>query len=82
MTREEFLLQIDEILGLSAGTLRGDEKLEDLENWDSTSLITFIALADSAAGVNVSPAQVVNCQTVADLLRVARVDSSQSAQSA
>ena len=33
MTREEFLLEIDEILGLRAGTLRGDERLEELENW-------------------------------------------------
>jgi acyl carrier protein len=78
MTREEFLLQMDEILGLPSGTLRGDEKLEELENWDSTSLITFIALADSNAGVMVSPAQVVNCTTVADLLRVARVDTQSS----
>ena len=60
---------MDEILGLPAGTLRGNEKLEELENWDSTSLITFIALADSTAGVNVSPAQIVTCFTVADLLR-------------
>jgi hypothetical protein len=82
MTRDEFLLQMDEILGLPAGTLRGNEKLEELENWDSTSLITFIALADSAAGVNVSPAQVVDCLTVADLLRVARVEISSTVQSA
>ena len=82
MKRQEFLLQMDDILGLPAGTLRGNEKLEDLENWDSTSLITFIALADSSAGVNVSPDQVVNCLTVADLLRVARVDGSPVAQSA
>ena len=74
MTRNEFLLQMDEILGFPSGTLRGHEKLEELENWDSTSLITFIALAGSNAGVNISPAQVVNCLTVADLLRLARVD--------
>jgi len=75
MTRNEFLLQMDDILGLQSGTLRGDEKLEDLENWDSTSLITFIALADSNAGVAVSPAQVANCTTVSDLLRLARVEN-------
>ena len=45
-----FLLEIDEILGLRAGTLRGDEKLEDLQNWDSTALIRlFIALAESVS---------------------------------
>jgi hypothetical protein len=74
MTRDQFLLEMDEILGLSAGTLRGEEKLEELENWDSTSLITFIALADANSGVSVSPAQIVNCATVADLLRLARAE--------
>jgi acyl carrier protein len=75
MTRDEFLSQMDEILGLPAGTLRGDEKLEELENWDSTSLITFIALAESNAGVSISPARVVNCFTVGDLLRLAQAES-------
>jgi len=70
---------MDDILGLPEGTLRGNEKLEELENWDSTSLITLIALADSSAGVNISPAQVVNCLTVADLLRVARIEGSAGA---
>ncbi len=48
MSRKEFLLQMDEILGLRAGTLRGDEKLEDLQNWDSTALIGMVVLAEAA----------------------------------
>lgn len=75
MTRNEFLLQMDEILGQPAGTLRGEEKLEELENWDSTSLITLIALADTNNGVRISPSQIVNCSTVADLLRLAGADN-------
>jgi hypothetical protein len=71
MTRDEFLLEMDDILGLPAGTLRGGEKLEELENWDSTSLITLIALADTSNGRRISPAQIVNCSTVGDLLRLA-----------
>ena len=78
MTRDEFLLEMDEILGLPSGTLRGHEKLEELENWDSTSLITFIALADANSGVSVSPAQIVNCSTVTDLLKLARAEGSPS----
>ena len=74
MTRKEFLLEMDEILGLRAGTLRGDEKLEDLENWDSTSLISLIVLAETSNGVHISPEQVVGCSTVADLLRLAKVE--------
>jgi acyl carrier protein len=78
MTRKEFLLEMDEILGLRAGTLRGDEKLDDLQNWDSTALIGLIVLAESANDTQISPDQVVDCSTVADLLRLAQVDGSSS----
>ncbi|HEY6446869.1 MAG TPA: hypothetical protein VIY53_10445 [Acidobacteriaceae bacterium] len=74
MTRQEFLLEMDEILGLRAGTLRGDEKLDDLQNWDSTALVGLIVLAENANQTNISPDQVVGCSTVADLLRLANVD--------
>ena len=74
--RNEFLLQMDEILDLPAGTLRGDEKLEELTNWDSTSLITFIAMAESTNGVSISPGEIVTCSTVADLLQLAQVERS------
>jgi acyl carrier protein len=74
MNRNEFLLQMDEILDLPAGTLRGNENLEDLTNWDSTSLITFIAMAETNNGVTISPGQIVTCCTVADLLHLAQVE--------
>jgi hypothetical protein len=74
MTREEFLLEMDEILGLRAGTLRGNEKLEELERWDSTALISLLVLAETNNSAQISPDQVVGCSTVADLLRLAQVD--------
>jgi acyl carrier protein len=74
MTRDEFLLEMDSILQLPAGTLRGPEKLDELNSWDSTALITLIVLAEDNTGVRISPSQVVNCTTVGDLLRLARVD--------
>ena len=76
MNRNEFLLQMDEILDLPVGTLRGNEQLEELTNWDSTSLITFIAMAETNNGVNISPGQIVTCSTVADLLQLAQVERS------
>ena len=78
MSRDEFLLQMDEILDLPAGTLRGHERLEELQNWDSTSLITFIAMAESNNGVSISPRQIVTCSTVADLLRLAQAEGTSS----
>ena len=74
MTRDEFLLEMDNILELPAGTLRGHEKLEDLSNWDSTALITLLVLAESNNSPHISPSQIVNCSTVGDLLRLARVE--------
>jgi acyl carrier protein len=78
MSRDEFLLEMDEILDLPPGTLRGHERLEELQNWDSTSLITFIALAETNNGVAIFPSQVVTCATVSDLLRLAQADSTAS----
>jgi len=73
MSREEFLLEMDEILGLRAGTLRGDEELGEIQNWDSTALVGLIVLAE-VNNAHISPDQVVSCSTVADLLRLAGVD--------
>lgn len=75
MTRNDLLLQMDELLGLSAGTIRGSERLDELENWDSTALISFIVMAEANSGVSISLHQVVDCSTVADLLRLAKVDA-------
>ena len=74
MTRSEFLLEMDDILGLPPGTLLGNEKLDELQNWDSTSLITLISLAESNNGVSLSLQRIVDCSTVGDLLQLAQVD--------
>ncbi len=74
INRTEFLSEMDELLGLRPGTLRGDEKLEELQNWDSTALIGLIALAESTNGTQISPVEVVDCSTVGDLLRLAHVE--------
>ena len=76
MTRDEFLMEMDEVLGLPAGTLRGYENLDELENWDSTALIMLITLAETNNGVSIAPHQVAGCLTVADVLRLAQVESS------
>ena len=74
MTREEFCIEMDEILGLPGGTIRGDEKLEELPNWDSTALVSFLVLAESNGGRSVSLADVASCVTVTDLLRLGRIE--------
>jgi len=76
MTREEFLMEMDDILELPGGSLKGTEKLEELEQWNSTALLGYIALADTNNGTRISPRQIVNCATIGDLLTLAQVDGS------
>jgi acyl carrier protein len=73
VTRDAFLIQLDELLELPVGTLKGDEKLEDLEHWDSLAMVSFIALADEHCNIRLSPRQFVTCNTVSDLVRLAGI---------
>ena len=80
MTREKFLLQMDEILGLPVGALHGDEKLDELETWDSIALINLILLAETQNNASITPDQVAACSAVADLLRLAGLEDNAPAR--
>jgi hypothetical protein len=73
MTREKFLLEMDAFLELTPGTLQGPEKLEDLDQWTSLAIVSFIALADTNNGVRPAPGDIGKCDTVSDLLKLAKV---------
>jgi acyl carrier protein len=74
MTRQQFLNSMDKLLELPRGTLTGNERLHDLEQWNSMAMISFIALADTNNRVSLSASQILACSTVSDLLRTAKVD--------
>jgi acyl carrier protein len=76
MTHEDFLSEFQKILELPAGSLKGDERLSDIEQWDSLAMMSFIALASEKCGVTLSPRQLLGCQTVDDLLAIAHVSNS------
>lgn len=73
MSRQDFLRSIDEILELPPGTVQGPEALDDFPLWDSTAMISFMALADSHNLTKLAPKQLAACVTVSDLLRLAGV---------
>jgi hypothetical protein len=75
MNREGFLKKIDETLELAPGTLQGPEKLDDYPLWDSTAMISFMALADEYNGSRLAPKQIAACQTIDDLLVLAKVEN-------
>ena len=74
MTREEFLAELDELVELPPGTLKGPEKLEELDQWTSMAMVGFIALADTHSSTKVGPKEIAKCLTVDDLLNLAKVD--------
>jgi acyl carrier protein len=67
MTMDEFLGQMAEIVEVPAGSLKAQDKLEDLEGWNSMAMVAFIALADEHFGKTLSPRQFAPCVTVNDL---------------
>ena len=74
MTREEFLSGLDELVELTPGTLKGPEKLEELDQWTSMAIVGFIALADTYNGTKLGPTQIGKCLTINDLLALAKVE--------
>jgi acyl carrier protein len=71
MERSELLRQLDELLELEPGTLKGGEALEGLENWNSLAVIGFMALMNDHFGIIVSPRQISACTTIDQLLALA-----------
>ncbi len=75
MTRKEFLVSMDRLLELPEGTLKGSEELENLEEWNSMAMISFMALADENNRVKLSTRQLAGCSTVSELLELAKVEA-------
>lgn len=68
MNKQQFLEMLTEILEADAGTITGDEDLENLSNWDSLAVITFIAAVDEKMNFVVSGEQLSKAKTVGDLM--------------
>ena len=70
MTKQEFLLMLDELLEENPGTLTGSEVLRDLEAWESLTVIEFLAIVDENFGVVLNPKDIAACETVQDLMNL------------
>ncbi len=65
---------MDNILELPDNTLSGLEKLDDMEGWNSVAMVEYIALADSNNGLQLSPRQIRECNSIDDLRRLAGIE--------
>lgn len=65
MDEKLFTAKIREILDNESATM--DSVLADIEEWDSLSIVSFVAFANSSCGKKVAPAVIRECKTVRDL---------------
>lgn len=68
MTESQFLREIEEILELDEGKLLGDEKLTNLEDWNSLAVVSFIAMVDEKVNLTLNARKIQDCTTVRDLM--------------
>ena len=68
MTNEKKIELLEDMLDLESGTLKPYTALNDLEEWDSIALISFIALVDDEFDRVVKGTVIKQQKTVADLM--------------
>lgn len=70
-TMEQFIERIIDVMDIEE-EITADTVLEDLEEWDSLSLVSFMAMANAAYGKKVVAADVKMAKTVADLYELVK----------
>ncbi len=70
MTQEKKLALLEDMMELEPGSLTPETVLEELEEWDSIALLSFIALMDEEFGKTVTGGSLREMKTVSDLLAV------------
>jgi len=68
-TRDQFHHAVERLLELDPGSLKGDELLESFD-WDSMAVVMFIAMADKNYDIAVSPSNVRDAKSLADLFAI------------
>ena len=65
MNEKDFMTKIKAILDNETVTM--DSVLADLDEWDSLSIVSFVAFANSSCGKKIPPAVIRECRTIRDL---------------
>lgn len=69
ITTEELHRDLETILELDPGTIKGHENLGEI-NWDSLSVIAFIAHMDGNYGISIPASKIKGAQKIEDLCNV------------
>jgi acyl carrier protein len=67
MNKYQFTCAVAEILEISPEGLSGQEELESIGNWDSLSIISFVAMVDADLNQSIDPEKLKQARTLDDL---------------
>lgn len=68
MKRGEFLNALEQIMELDDNTLKGNEQLIDMRQWDSIAFLSAIAMLDEKFGIIIQGDKLEKITNVADLV--------------
>lgn len=66
MSEEKFLEKMADILDMEAG-ITMDTKLQDLEEWDSLSIVSYISMVNTECDKRVAVKEVREAESIRDL---------------
>ncbi|MBQ7543917.1 MAG: hypothetical protein IJT02_03140 [Synergistaceae bacterium] len=72
MNEKDFTAKIREILDNESVTM--DTVLADVEEWDSLSIVSFAAFANSSCGKRLAPALIRDCVSIRDLYNLLQAE--------
>ncbi len=68
MTNEEKIALLEELMEVDEGTLMPETLLSNIEEWDSVSFLSFMAMMDEKFGKVVTGSEIKTKKTIADLM--------------
>lgn len=68
MNRHDALVMFHNLVEESPGAIGEEVALRDVPRWDSLSILDFLARADELFKIRLSPARVIGCATVGQLI--------------
>lgn len=68
MTNEEKIAILEELMEVDEGTLTAETLLSNIEEWDSVSFLSFMAMMDEKFGKTVTGSEIKTKETVGDLM--------------
>ena len=70
MTKEEKLAMLEEVMDLDEGDLEEDALLEDIDEWDSLSVLTLISEMKKRFDIVLSTQQIREFKMISDICAV------------